>query len=135
MEHEWTVGPIPFKDGLGREVVLRQASLTLIVVVWYASQCQQARARMHGSWVWLVKHDWTVGPIPFKDGLGREVVLRQASQPASYYWLTLQVMPIASQLRARATPADDGGMHRDAGLDMKAQPDAVFSTDANKGRS
>ena len=23
VEHEWTVGPIPFGDGLGREVALR----------------------------------------------------------------------------------------------------------------
>ena len=27
----------------------------------------------------LVEHEWTVGPIPFKDGLGREVVIRHAT--------------------------------------------------------
>ena len=90
VEHKWNVGPIPFKDGLGREVVLRQASLSLIVVFWYASRCQQARARMHGSH-WLEEHEWTVGPITFKNGLGREVVLRQASQPASPTVLLLKL--------------------------------------------
>lgn len=46
VEVEWTVGPIPFKDGLGREVVLqvRQWLAGSLVADWMGSRAWQCQS-------------------------------------------------------------------------------------------